>query len=82
MKEIIEAAFEDRANINPQNVSTEVKQAVNEAIRMLDSGEARVAHCVDLGQRGGSLDGAAGRPAQGHGRRSLHRRHWTDRSHI
>ena len=49
MKEIIEAAFEDRANINPQNVSTEVKQAVNEAIRMLDSGEARVAQQQGVG---------------------------------
>jgi len=38
MKEIIEAAFEDRANINPQTATPEVKQAVNEAIRMLDSG--------------------------------------------
>ena len=49
MKEIIEAAFEDRANINPQNVTPEVKQAVNEAIRMLDSGEARVAQQQGVG---------------------------------
>jgi len=49
MKEIIEAAFEDRANINPQNVKPEVKQAINEAIRMLDSGEARVAQQQGVG---------------------------------
>jgi 2,3,4,5-tetrahydropyridine-2,6-dicarboxylate N-succinyltransferase len=49
MKEIIEAAFEDRANINPQNVTPEVKQAINEAIRMLDSGEARVAQQQGVG---------------------------------
>ena len=49
MKEIIEAAFEDRANINPQNVTPEVKKAVNEAILMLDSGEARVAQQQGVG---------------------------------
>lgn len=49
MKDIIEKAFEDRANINPQTVTTEVKQAVNEAIRMLDSGEARVAEQQSVG---------------------------------
>jgi|GEM_PF-1585702 len=49
MKDIIEAAFEDRANINPQSVTAEVKQAVNEAIRMLDSGEARVAEQKGVG---------------------------------
>jgi len=49
MKEIIEAAFEDRANINPQTATPEVKQAVNEAIRMLDSGEARVAEQQAVG---------------------------------
>ncbi|WP_138120066.1 2,3,4,5-tetrahydropyridine-2,6-dicarboxylate N-succinyltransferase [Bathymodiolus heckerae thiotrophic gill symbiont] len=49
MKDIIEAAFEDRANINPQTVTAEVKQAVNEAIRMLDSGEARVAEQRGIG---------------------------------
>ncbi|SMN14666.1 2,3,4,5-tetrahydropyridine-2,6-dicarboxylate N-succinyltransferase [uncultured Candidatus Thioglobus sp.] len=49
MKDIIEAAFEDRANINPQTVTAEVKQAINEAIRMLDSGEARVAEQRGIG---------------------------------
>ena len=49
MKEIIEAAFEDRANINPQNVAPKVKQAINGAIRMLDSGKARVAEQQGVG---------------------------------
>ncbi|WP_428086865.1 2,3,4,5-tetrahydropyridine-2,6-dicarboxylate N-succinyltransferase [Candidatus Thioglobus sp.] len=49
MKDIIEAAFEDRANINPQTVTTEVKQAVDEAIRLLDSGEVRVAQQRAIG---------------------------------
>ena len=49
MKEIIEAAFEDRANINPQNVTPKVEQAINEAIHMLDSGEARVAEQQGVG---------------------------------
>jgi 2,3,4,5-tetrahydropyridine-2-carboxylate N-succinyltransferase len=49
MKEIIEAAFEDRANINPQNVAPKLKQAINGAIRMLDSGKARVAEQQGVG---------------------------------
>ena len=49
MKEIIEAAFEDRANINPQNVTPKVKQAINEAIHMLDLGEARIAEQQGMG---------------------------------
>ena len=49
MKDIIETAFEDRANINPQTVTPEVERAVNEAIRMLDSGEARVAEQRGVG---------------------------------
>ena len=49
MKDIIETAFEDRANINPQTVTPEVEKAVNEAIRMLDSGEARVAEQRGVG---------------------------------
>ncbi len=40
---IIEAAFEDRANINPANASTEVKQAVASVIADLDTGNLRVA---------------------------------------
>ena len=49
MKDIIEAAFEDRANLNPQSASIEIKQAVAEAIHLLDSGQARVAEQQGIG---------------------------------
>ncbi|HSF71582.1 MAG TPA: 2,3,4,5-tetrahydropyridine-2,6-dicarboxylate N-succinyltransferase, partial [Methylotenera sp.] len=40
---IIEAAFEDRANINPANASAEIKSTVNSIIADLDAGKLRVA---------------------------------------
>ncbi len=40
---IIEAAFEDRANINPANASAELKATVNSLIADLDAGTLRVA---------------------------------------
>ena len=40
---IIEAAFEDRANINPANASAEIKSIVNSIIADLDTGTLRVA---------------------------------------
>ncbi|MDP8567604.1 2,3,4,5-tetrahydropyridine-2,6-dicarboxylate N-succinyltransferase [Methylophilus aquaticus] len=40
---IIEAAFEDRANINPSNASIEVKQTVSSVLDDLDAGKLRVA---------------------------------------
>ncbi|MEI8363538.1 MAG: 2,3,4,5-tetrahydropyridine-2,6-dicarboxylate N-succinyltransferase [Betaproteobacteria bacterium] len=40
---IIETAFEDRANINPANASAEVKEAVTSVIADLDAGTLRVA---------------------------------------
>ncbi len=43
IQQIIEEAFEIRADITPRNVDTHVKEAVNEAIAKLDSGELRVA---------------------------------------
>ena len=43
LKAIIEAAFEDRASITPSAAPAEVKQAVSDAIALLNSGEARVA---------------------------------------
>lgn len=43
LQQIIEEAFEIRADITPRNVDTHVKEAVNEAITKLDSGELRVA---------------------------------------
>ena len=43
IKTVIEAAFERRGDISPQCAEPEVKDAVTEAIALLDSGEARVA---------------------------------------
>jgi len=43
LQQVIEEAFERRAEITPRNVETRVKEAVMEAIDMLDSGRARVA---------------------------------------
>lgn len=40
---IIEAAFEDRANINPANASAEIKQTVASILDDLDAGKLRVA---------------------------------------
>jgi 2,3,4,5-tetrahydropyridine-2,6-dicarboxylate N-succinyltransferase len=39
----IEAAFEDRANINPANASAEIKSTVESVLADLDSGKLRVA---------------------------------------
>ena len=49
MKDIIEAAFEDRAHITPDSANIEVRQAVEEAIHLLDSGKARVAEQKGIG---------------------------------
>ncbi len=49
MKDIIEAAFEDRAHITPDSANTEVIQAVEEAIHLLDTGKARVAEQQGIG---------------------------------
>jgi len=49
IQQIIEEAFERRADITPRNVETLVKDAVNEAIDMLDRGVARVAEPTDSG---------------------------------
>ena len=49
MKDIIEAAFEDRAHITPDSANTEVRQAVEEAIHLLDTGNARVAEQKGIG---------------------------------
>lgn len=43
MKNIIENAFEQRADINPQSVSPEVREAVESTLAQLDSGSLRVA---------------------------------------
>ena len=49
MKDIIEAAFEDRAHITPDSAPKEVREAVAEAIHLLDSGKARVAEQKGVG---------------------------------
>jgi 2,3,4,5-tetrahydropyridine-2-carboxylate N-succinyltransferase len=43
----IEAAFESRANITPQNASAELRAAVESALGLLDSGKLRVAEKLD-----------------------------------
>ena len=50
MKDIIEAAFEDRAHITPDSASQELRHAVDEAIHLLDSGKARVAEQKGIGE--------------------------------
>jgi 2,3,4,5-tetrahydropyridine-2-carboxylate N-succinyltransferase len=50
IKNVIEEAFERRAEITPRNVDTHVKEAVEEAIRLLDSGKARVAERQAVGK--------------------------------
>ena len=49
MKDIIEAAFEDRAHITPDSASIEVRQAVEEVINLLDTGKTRVAEQKGIG---------------------------------
>ena len=43
IENIIDEAFEQRAQISPQQASSELKSAVAQAIQLLDSGDARVA---------------------------------------
>jgi 2,3,4,5-tetrahydropyridine-2-carboxylate N-succinyltransferase len=47
---IIEAAFEDRANINPSNASAEIKATVASLIADLDAGTLRVASRIGASQ--------------------------------
>ncbi|MDH5692102.1 MAG: 2,3,4,5-tetrahydropyridine-2,6-dicarboxylate N-succinyltransferase [Gammaproteobacteria bacterium] len=47
LKGIIEEAFEARADITPRNVDAQVKDAVQQAIEMIDRGEMRVAEKKD-----------------------------------
>ncbi|NNE64347.1 MAG: 2,3,4,5-tetrahydropyridine-2,6-dicarboxylate N-succinyltransferase, partial [Gammaproteobacteria bacterium] len=49
LQSIIEAAFENRAQITPANVEPAVKNAVLEVIELIDSGEVRVAEPVENG---------------------------------
>jgi 2,3,4,5-tetrahydropyridine-2-carboxylate N-succinyltransferase len=43
LQALVEAAFEARAEINPRNVSRELRIALDECLELLDSGAARVA---------------------------------------
>ena len=45
--DIINGAFEQRAEFSPKNAPAEIRAAVDEAIAMLDAGKARVAEKVD-----------------------------------
>lgn len=47
LQNIIDTAFENRSNITPSTVDPEVKEAVEAAIELLDSGQARVAEKID-----------------------------------
>lgn len=43
LQNVIETAFERRADITPPNVDTVTREAVNQVISLLDSGALRVA---------------------------------------
>jgi len=47
LEKTINDAFENRANITPTSVSTEVREAIFESLNLLDSGQARVAEKKD-----------------------------------
>jgi len=50
IKNVIEEAFERRAEITPRNAEAHVREAVEEAIRLLDSGKLRVAERQAVGK--------------------------------
>ncbi len=47
LENIIETAFEHRADLTPANASPEVREAVTETLSLLDSGQCRVAEKID-----------------------------------
>ncbi|MCG8316333.1 MAG: 2,3,4,5-tetrahydropyridine-2,6-dicarboxylate N-succinyltransferase [Pseudomonadales bacterium] len=47
LQNIIETAFDNRADITPSSVDADVKAAIQEALGMLDNGQARVAEKKD-----------------------------------
>jgi len=47
LSSVIDAAFERRSELNPQSAPAEVRDAVEQAIALLDSGQARVAEKLD-----------------------------------
>jgi 2,3,4,5-tetrahydropyridine-2,6-dicarboxylate N-succinyltransferase len=46
-KEIVDEAFETRADLTPKTASDAVKEAVFETLKLIDSGKARVAEKID-----------------------------------
>jgi 2,3,4,5-tetrahydropyridine-2,6-dicarboxylate N-succinyltransferase len=46
LQSIIEEAFKDPAQFTPENVTAEIKHAVNHAVELLDSGKARIAEKI------------------------------------
>ena len=44
---LITSAFEERANFSPKNAPTDVRNAVDETLNLLDQGKVRVAEKVD-----------------------------------
>ena len=51
LQALIEAAFEKRADINPRNITRELRIALDECLDLLDSGAARVAEPHEGGWR-------------------------------
>ncbi|MCB1620197.1 MAG: 2,3,4,5-tetrahydropyridine-2,6-dicarboxylate N-succinyltransferase, partial [Thiothrix sp.] len=49
LQALIEAAFERRAEITPRSVDARTREAIHEAIALLDSGQARVAERRGVG---------------------------------
>lgn len=47
LKNIIETAFEERAQLNPQNTPEALRSAITQVIELLDKGEIRVAEKID-----------------------------------
>lgn len=49
LKNLIESAFEERAEITPATVGADVRDAVGQALALIDSGQMRVAEPTDSG---------------------------------
>lgn len=47
LQSIIEAGFDDRANLSPQNTPADIRNAVSEMIDLLDCGKVRIAEKID-----------------------------------
>ena len=47
LQSVIESAFERRADMTPNNVDTETRDAINQVISLLDSGALRVSEKID-----------------------------------